>query len=206
MARERPPSILEIFRDFVKPGSEAAYRAVEEDAARICAEMRFPHHHLALESVSGPTEVWWLNGFDSQADIQQVTDGYKKNAALVAALGEITRRREPLVQTSVDLFAAHRADLGGGARWRIAGARFFVVTVSGENRPREGSVFEAPDGTRFAFRPAATRREADGLAAAAGPEARIFAVRPYWGMPAPEWIAADPGFWKANPMARAVRD
>jgi hypothetical protein len=50
MVQERPKHLLEIFRDFVKPGSEADYRSVEEDAARICAELGCPHPHLAIRS------------------------------------------------------------------------------------------------------------------------------------------------------------
>jgi hypothetical protein len=201
--RERPPKILEIYRDFVKPGREAQFKAVEEDAARICAELSFPHHHLAIESLAGPSEVWWLNGFDSQAEIQQVRDDYARNPALVAALGGIGPRREPLIQSSVDLFATYRADLSLGAPWRIAGTRLFVVTVTPNDPPGGSSVFEAPDGTRFGFRPAATPLEAEAVAATVTPGARIFAVRPHWGMPAPEWIAADPEFWRVSPMTRS---
>jgi enterochelin esterase-like enzyme len=32
--------------------------------------------------------------------------------------------------------------------------------------------------------------------------ARIFAVRPNWSMPAPEWVAADPDFWRLAPVPR----
>jgi hypothetical protein len=64
-------------------------------------------------------------------------------------------------------------------------------------------VFEAPDGGLFTFRPAGTRHEADILAAEPGPGTTIsLEVRPYWGMPAGDWIAADPEFWKPSPMAR----
>ena len=66
-------------------------------------------------------------------------------------------------------------------------------------------MFEAPDGPRFVFRPAGTRAEADALAAREPVGARIFAVRPYWGMPAKEWVAADPEFWKENPAALSSR-
>jgi len=202
LAQERPPTILQIYRDTVKPGREAAFKAVEEDAARICAELRFPHSHLAIESLSGPTEVWWLNAFESEEDRQRVADDYGKNPALKAALEGITRRKEGLTEAPVNVYASHRADLSRGASWRVAGARFFVVTISAGDSRMEGAVFEAPDGTRFVFRPFATRPQADAVAAAAGPDTRVFAVRPCWGMPAPEWIAADPVFWKANPMAR----
>ncbi len=184
------------------PGHEASFRAAEEDAARICAELNCPNPHLAIESLTGPKEVWWLNAYESEAHKERVASGYTNNAPLMAALAEITKRREGLIGTSVDIFANYRADLSSGAEWKVAGARFFVVTVTKSAPTSVGSVFEAPDGTRFVFRAARTRREADALASAGGPETIVFAIRPYWGMAAKAWIAADPEFWNANPMAR----
>jgi hypothetical protein len=202
MAQERPPTILQIYRDSLKPGREGAFKTVEEDAARICAELKFPHFHLAIESLSGPKEVWWLNAFDSEAEKQQVVSDYARNPALVAALEGIARRKEGLTEAPVSVYASYRADLSRGAPWKVAGVRFFVVTVTQGDARTEGSVFGAPNGSHFVFRPVARRPQADAVAAAAGPGTRIFAVRPYWGMPAEAWIAADPAFWKANPMAR----
>jgi hypothetical protein len=58
--QERPPQILQIYRDSVKEGGEATFKAIEEVAARACAELEFPHPHLAIESLTGPKEVWYL--------------------------------------------------------------------------------------------------------------------------------------------------
>ncbi len=194
--------ILQIYRDHLKAGTEAKFRIVEEDAARICAELKFPHGHLAIESLTGPKEVWWLNAFESEAEQHQVAKDYTSNRALVETLDHIAKRKEELT-TPVNTYATYRADLSRGVPWTPAGARCFVVTVT-QGAPRaEGPVFEATDGTRFVMRPAPTRQEADAAATAAGPGTTVFAVRPYWGMPAKEWIAADPEFWKSNPMARA---
>jgi len=30
-------------------------------------------------------------------------------------------------------------------------------------------------------------------------------VRPNWSMPAPEWVAADPDFWRSAPVRRTRR-
>ena len=193
--------ILQIYRDPVKDGHEAAYRTVEEDAARICARLKFPNPHLAIESLSGPKEVWWLNAFASEAERQRVTRDYESNPELVAALGGIAKRREGLTGAPVDLLTTYRADLSRGAVWQPAGARFVVATVTREDRQGGGAVFEAPDGARYVMKPVRTRGEADIEAAAADSQTTIFAVRPYWGMPAKEWIAADPEFWKESPMA-----
>lgn len=201
MAQEHPPKILEIYREPVNAGSERAYRAIEEDGARICADMKFPHSHLAIESLSGPKEVWWLNGFESAEDKEQAYRAYAKNPALVAALEGHAKRKKALTGTGADIFADYDADSSQGAIWSLVGARFFVVTVTRRNLTTGGPVFVAPDGTRYILRPVRTRQQADALAARAGPDTVVFAVRPYFGMPAREWIAADPEFWKSNPMA-----
>jgi hypothetical protein len=63
-------------------------------------------------------------------------------------------------------------------------------------------VYAAPDGRLFSlgFRP--TRAEAEVLARQLGRSARVFAIRRDLGLPAREWIAADPDFWERHPAAR----
>jgi hypothetical protein len=193
--------ILQIYCDSVNPGKEAAYRAVEEDAARVSARLRFPNPHLALESLTGPKEVWWLNAFASEESRQQITKQYEANLELVAGLTDITRRRESLVGPPIDLLARFRPDLGRGRPWNPAGARFYVVSVTKEPIATAASVFEAPDGALHSFSPAPDQAEAESMAGKRTGDPRVFAVRPYWGMPAREWVAADPEFWRASPAA-----
>jgi len=203
MAQERPPRILQIYRDSLKRGGEAAFKAIEEDAARICADLKCPNPHLAIESLTGPKEVWWLTPYESEAEKQRVATGYANNPALMATLDGIGKRKKDVTGTPVNIIASYSAARSRGALWKLAGARFFVVTVTKRDPQIEGSVFEAADGTRFIIRPVGTRHQAEVIAAASGSETTVFAVRPYWGMPAKEWITADPEFWKLNPMARA---
>ena len=203
MVQEQPPRLLEIFRDFVKPGSEAAFRSVEEDAARICAELGCPHPHLAIESLTGPREVWWLNAFESEAQHQRVVDAYRSNRALATALEEITRRREGLIFPPIDLLTTYLPDRSRDAPWKLGAARFFVAAMTKREDGLAGSVFEAPQAEGFILRPVAEREEANSFASAAGAETRVFAVRPYWGMPASEWIRSDPDFWSESPMSRS---
>jgi hypothetical protein len=195
-AQERPPRNLLIHRDVLKPGIEATYKGLEEDAARICAELKCPNPHLAIESLTPPTEVLWLTEFDSEAEKQKIIDDYAANQPLTAALAGITKRREGLLTTDVDIFTAYRDDLSRGDPWSPVGARFVVVTITKRGDRLEGSAFKAPDGARFGLRGFKTREAAEAAARETGPEARVFAVRPYWGMPAKAWIAADPEFWK----------
>jgi hypothetical protein len=78
-----------------------------------------------------------------------------------------------------------------------------VVAVTRSHRPADGSVWEMADSTLYIFRPVRTRAQAEALARAR--RARVFAVRPNWSMPAPEWVAADPDFWRFAPVPKSRR-
>jgi hypothetical protein len=202
MAQERPPNLLQIFREPLKPGAEAEYKTVEDDTARVCAELNCPHPHLAIESLSGPKEVWWLNGFESDAERQRVEEDYAKNRPLMAALERNSKRKQLVTGPPVNVYARYRSELSHGDTWKLAGTRFLVIAVTRQDAAADGSIFDAPDGVRFIFRPAGTRELADAEAARLGQDARVFAVRPDWGLPALEWIEADPEFWKSSPRAK----
>src|SRR4029453_3081750 len=53
-AIDAPPWMLQIARETLHPGGEDQYREIEEDAARICAELGCPNAHLAVESLTRP--------------------------------------------------------------------------------------------------------------------------------------------------------
>ena len=201
IAQEPPPQLVQLYRERIVPGAEAAYSKVEEDAARICARLKCPHPYLALEPVTGAKEVWWLNAFASEADRNRVVQAYEQDTAVRDALRDIAQRKKGLTADSANFVASRRSDLCDGSSWRMTGARFFVMTVSKVDRKGAGCVFQASDGTRFAIAPVASRSEADRLAAVAGADAKIYAVRPSWSLPADAWISADPQFWKTSPAA-----
>jgi hypothetical protein len=195
-APARPPHILQVFREPLKPRVEAEYDRIESDTARKCAALRCPHPYLALESVTGPREVWWFNGYDSAADQKEVVDAWVRNKAALALLARNSKRKARLTDKPIEVFASYRDDLSAGPPWLIGRGRFLVITVS-KNGPRvNGAVFETDDGIRFVIGPARTREEADAAAAGAGAQSRVFAVRPSWSHPAEDWIAADPEFWR----------
>lgn len=198
-AQEQPPQILQIYREAITPGNEAAYTAVEEEITRICFELKCPHPYLGIESLTGPKEVWFFNGYRSTAEQQQIHDDYAGNTPLIAALTEASKRKAVLTRAPVEVFANYRSDFTRGAPWLLGRGRFLVISVTKANPTNGGTVFEAPDGTSFTFRTASSREEADAAAAKAGPEARVFAVRPRWSTPAREWIESDPVFWQLYP-------
>jgi hypothetical protein len=194
-----PPAILQIYREPLEPGAEAEYDRIESDTARKCVQFQCPHAYLALESVTGPREVWWLNGYDSLEDKKQVAEAWAKNERLLAVLAANAKRKAALIGKPTETVARYRPDLSRPPNWVLGRGRFLVVTstrATRETDPVTGAVFEADDGTRLVIVSARTREEADTAAAAAGLGARVFAVRPSWSHPDQAWIAADSAFWR----------
>lgn len=202
MTQQHPPAILQIVREPLKPGSEVAYEIIEDETARRCMELKCPHPHLAMEPLTGPKEVWWLNEFQSEADKRRVEAAYSDNHALMAVLLRNNRRKAALTETPVNIYARYRADLSRGPAWTLIGARFVVVVITKQADTVNGSVFEADNGDHYIVVPATTRRQAEAEASTLGRDARVFAVLPRWGLPATEWVAADSDFWRSNPVSR----
>jgi hypothetical protein len=152
---------------------------------------------VALESLSGSHEVWWLNTFATTADTARVARRYATDRELGAALAAIAQRKAALIGSPVQGFAVYRRDVSRGRAWSLDGARFVVVTVTREHGHGGGTVWMTADSTLYVLRPTHTLREAQALVGDAG--GRVFAVRPSWSMPDPRWVRADPVFWRAAP-------
>jgi len=201
-APAQPPSLLQIVREPLKPGAEAAFNAIEEERARVSATLGCPHPYLGAESVTGPKEVWWFNGYQSSTERQQVYDAYAKNAPLMAAFQKTARPKADLTLKPIEVFASYRPDRSERTPWILGHGRHLVITRLERTTGLVGTVFEGPDGISFVVRSARTREEAEAMKVSAGQDTTVLAVRPSWSFPAAEWIAADPAFWRASPAAR----
>jgi hypothetical protein len=194
-----PPQILEVYREYLKSGAVQAIHKVEVDAAQICIRLKFPHRYLVLESLTGPKEFWYLNAFDSQAEMDEVGRQYEGNTALTSALAENLKRKALyLAAESTNVFLHYRPELSGGTPWVMGHGRFLVTAWKKESGGTGGTVFEGPDGNRLVIRAVRTRAEAESMAAAAGAGTHVFAIHPELGWPDQEWVSADPEFWRVR--------
>jgi len=198
-ARAQAPRILYISREFWKSGHEAALNRIEAEAARICIGLGVPRPYLGIESLTGSKEVWYINGFSSTEELAQVTEAYSKKPELLAVMNRFAQQRDEFKsQPNSEGPATYRPELSRGDEWKMGHERFLVVAVTKGNPHGDGSVFESQDGVRFVVTAAKTQAEADGKLSAVGPDAKIFAVRPEFSMPAEEWVARDPLFWDSG--------
>jgi hypothetical protein len=175
MAQAHPPQILEVSRDYLRPDAVAANRKLERRAEDLCRTLGFTHPYLTIESASGPAEMWYLNGFDSEAEVEKLRREYQQNAKLLSALDDITRQKVSLKRLeSTDEFVNYRPDLSRGDPWIIGRGQFFIIVLFDGDPPMNGTVFEMKDGSRMLVRTTQTSSEARDLAASAGSTARVF--------------------------------
>ena len=205
-AQEETPQFLLIVREWLRPGSDAAYNKNELQLATACATLECPHPYLALASVAKAREVWWLNAFASAEERDGLDDAYARNKPLMAALVPLGKRKEDFREALTTIRTTYRSDLGGRSGLRIAGARFLIVSSTKSQGASSGSMFESSDGEWFKIAPAPTRAMAEEIAEQFGSEAMILAIQPQWSFPAETWVQADPDFWSASPVVRNRRD
>src|SRR5580704_8505007 len=142
LAPAHPPQILEVAREYLKPGAAQRVHEIEVDAAQICIRLKFPHRYLVLESLTGPKEFWYLNAFNSQAELDELRREYEANTALTSALAQNLKRKAPyLAAESTDVFLHYRPELSLGTPWLMGHGRFLVTAWTKGSVNMRGTVF-----------------------------------------------------------------
>ena len=115
-AQGPPPSrLLRIFREEIKSGKGAAHERVETSFARALAKSGYPSY-LALTSMSGTSQAWFLERYDSYGAMEKAVQ-----------MGQA----EPL-KTTMDQLDAQDGELRSGDRGIIATYQPDMSYVPGE--------------------------------------------------------------------------
>lgn len=125
-----PPKVIQIYREEVKPGKGAAHEKVEVGWPRAFAKAKSQTHYLAMTSVSGPTEAWFISGYDSLAAWEKDTRDNENNAVLNAELQQLSAQDGELLSSVRSVVATYREDLSyrpDGAN--IGQMRYFYITT-----------------------------------------------------------------------------
>lgn len=123
-----PPNFFAVSREFVKPGKDLLYNEIETDGARVCGRMKCPNSYLAISSITGPSQVWWLTPFDSYLDLERIASGYGSDPALLTELAHIVERKADIVTPPELLYAEYRKDLSHDGGLDLRHARFLSIT------------------------------------------------------------------------------
>jgi hypothetical protein len=77
-----PPTILNIFREVVKPGKAAAHEANEQSWAGVLAKAQWPTGWLGTTAMTGPNEAWYFTGYPSFEAWEKDTKAREASEAL----------------------------------------------------------------------------------------------------------------------------
>jgi hypothetical protein len=70
-AQNGPPPVIRIYVEQVKPGKNAAHEKSESAFAHTIAKANHPAHYIALDSMAGGNEAWFVEAHNSFADVEK---------------------------------------------------------------------------------------------------------------------------------------
>jgi hypothetical protein len=108
-----PPKFLNMVHQELKPGRIWEYDELESSIARIYTREGIPVYWVELESVTGPSEVLYLNLFGSS---EELAKSQKALSAALAAHPELAQTQDRLLQENTSsgttVLAVRRDDMG----------------------------------------------------------------------------------------------
>ncbi len=123
------PKILQITREEVKAGKGAAHAKFEAGWPRVNAKYKWPTHYVALTTVAGPNEAWYITGFDSLAAWETDQQNSQKNAAMSAELDQLSAGDGEYISGLRTFVARYREDLSHRPGVNIGKMRYIQMTV-----------------------------------------------------------------------------
>ena len=106
LAAQEPPPLLRVYREEIKPGRNAAHEKVETGYVRAFSKTKYVNY-LAMDSLSGPNEAWFIEPHDSYASIEnsiQISDTSALKAELALLDAQDGEHLQPLLTACQEIF------------------------------------------------------------------------------------------------------
>ncbi|MDP9360010.1 MAG: hypothetical protein M3P29_01025 [Acidobacteriota bacterium] len=141
-----PPKVLQIYREEIKPGKGAAHAIVEAGWPRALTKANWPTNYLAAVAITGPSEAWFMTGYDSYAAWETDSRNYDKNPALKKELDQLEAKDGELRSGGRSMVASLREDLSKDATVDLPKMRYFRIITF---RVRPGHEGQFADGVKI---------------------------------------------------------
>jgi len=128
-AMSGPPKVLQIFREEVKPGKGAEHEKVEAGWPRAFSKANWPTHYLAMTSLTGAPEAWFVTGYSSLGAWEKDGDAMDKTATLKAETDRLAEQDGQLLSGARGLVAVYRPEMSYRATINVATMRYFRVVT-----------------------------------------------------------------------------
>lgn len=125
-----PPKVLVIGREDVKPGKGMAHDRSETAWTQAFVRAKWPTYFLAINSVSGPSQVWFCQGYDSFADMEKDTQAQRKSSILTAARNQYGSAESEYLEGGRQLIATLSADMSYLPNFNLTEMRYFRVRTT----------------------------------------------------------------------------
>ena len=122
------PNLITIVREEVKLGRDADHARVEAGWPAAYEKAKSPDYYLALTSVTGTPEAWYVGAYASHAALGDSLKREDADAVLTAELTRLRRADADMINSVRIIHARGRQDLSSGAYPDMAKQRFFEVT------------------------------------------------------------------------------
>jgi hypothetical protein len=139
------PALVEIYREEVRPGKGAAHAANEAAWAAAMAKGQAPVQWLAMTSMAGPGEAWFLSGHESYEAIQKMEDGMSGNAALSGENDKFSALDGELLNRTSRIITRFRPGLSYQPQVSLPEMRYMQVDIV---RVKPGKIREFADSWR----------------------------------------------------------
>jgi hypothetical protein len=136
------PTLLTIYVEEIKAGMESAHAAHEAGWPAAFAKAGTPDTYLALESMTGTAQVWFVQPFESYASEGASMARNEGDPVLSAELDRLWRDHGQYLESSRVVNAVARPDLSFGDFPDLTHTRFWDITTF-RVRPGADALFEA---------------------------------------------------------------
>lgn len=155
------PNRLTIIREQVKVGHAAGHAKHEAGWPAAYAKAKSPDYYIALTSMTGSTEAWYLSPFESCAAEAASMKRDAKDTVLSAELDRLALGDAEFITSSTTIQTMARPDLSLGKFPNAAKMRFFEIGIFSVRQGQEEKVdamFKAYAGARKRVSPDASYR------------------------------------------------
>lgn len=169
------PTLISIIRESVKMGRSADHERIEAGWPAAFAKAKSPTYYLAMTSLSGAGEAWFLTPYANNAAIAADMKQQSSDTVLAKELDRLSRADAEVLNDWRAIQARARPDLSHGAFPDLSKVRFWEV-----------STFRVRPGHEAEFEAAAKAYGAATERAAPGNSYRVYEVT--LGMPQPTFL------------------
>jgi hypothetical protein len=129
VAQDSPPAYLQIFREVVKPGRNGPHVPLEAAWSQAFARAKVPVYVLAMTTMYGPPEAWFLQGNESVAEIDEVNKAVEAAPGLGAETDRFAQADAANISSFTSILARHLPDLSNNSNFDQTQMRVWEVLI-----------------------------------------------------------------------------